>query len=181
MFTVAILTISDAVSKGTREDTSGDNIETATRAAEASVAHREVVPDERDQIAGVLTRWSAEGVDLVLTTGGTGLGPRDVTPEATRDVIQREVPGLAELMRLESWRANQHAILSRAVVGVRGRTLIVNLPGSPKGVAENLDLVMPVIPHAIAILQGGGADHTPPAIEEHGGADGHSHHRDHHR
>ena len=181
MFTVAILTISDAVSKGTREDTSGDNIETATRAAEASVAHREVVPDERDQIAGVLTRWSAAGVDLILTTGGTGLGPRDVTPEATRDVIEREVPGLAELMRLESWRANQHAILSRAVVGVRGRTLIVNLPGSPKGVAENLDLVMPVIPHAIAILQGGRADHTPPAREEHGGADGHSHHRDHHR
>ena len=181
MFTVAILTISDAVSKGTREDTSGDNIETAARAAEASVAHREVVPDERDQIAGVLTRWSAEGVDLILTTGGTGLGPRDVTPEATRDVIEREVPGLAEVMRLESWRANQHAILSRAVVGVRGRTLIVNLPGSPKGVAENLDLVMPVIPHAIAILQGGGADHTPPALEELGGTDGHSHHRDHDR
>jgi len=180
MFTVAILTISDAVSKGTREDTSGDNIETAARAAEAAVVHREFVPDERDQIADLLTQWSAEGVDVILTTGGTGLGPRDVTPEATRDVIEREVPGLAELMRLESWRANQHAILSRAVVGVRGHTLIVNLPGSPKGVAENLELVMPVIPHAIAILKGGGADHTAPAHEKHGHGDGHHHHGHHH-
>ncbi len=180
MFTVAILTISDAASKGKREDTSGDNIETAARAAEASVVHREVVPDERDQIAGLLSGWSAEGVDLILTTGGTGLGPRDVTPEATRDVIEREVPGLAELMRLESWRANQHAILSRAVVGVRGHTLIVNLPGSPKAVAENLELVMPVIPHAIAILQGGGADHTPPAHEGLAHEGGHHHHGHHH-
>ena len=180
MFTAAILTISDAVSKGTREDSSGDNIEAAARAAEAALLHREVVPDERDQIADVLTRWSAEGVDLILTTGGTGLGPRDVTPEATRDVVEREVPGLAELMRLESWRANQHAILSRAVVGVRGRTLIVNLPGSPKGVSENLELVMPVIPHAIAILQGGGADHTPPAHGEHGDGGGHHHDRHQH-
>jgi len=150
------------VSRGTRDDTSGDNIEAALRTIEARLLHRNVVPDEREEIVSELNRLSKEGVDLILTTGGTGLGPRDVTPEATREVIDREVPGLAELMRLEAWRHNQHALLSRAVVGAKFKTLIVNLPGSPKGVVENLGLVMPILPHAIAILKGGGIDHTPP-------------------
>lgn len=172
IFTAAILTISDAVSHGTRDDTSGDNIEAGLRTTEARLLHREVVPDEREQIVGVLNRLSKEGVDLILTTGGTGLGPRDVTPEATREVIDREVPGLAEIMRLEAWRHNQHALLSRAVVGTKYETLIVNLPGNPKGVVENLDLVLPMLPHAIAILKGGGADHTPP---KHGGQEQHDH------
>ena len=177
MITVAILTISDAVSKGERHDTSGENIAQSIAGLGAEITAREVVPDERDEIAGCLIRWSGEeAVDLILTTGGTGLAPRDVTPEATRDVIEREVPGLAERMRQESARANVHAVLSRAVVGTRGRTLIVNLPGSPKGVVEDLDLILPVLPHAIDILKGKRADHTPPA-ESHGSGE-HHHHQD---
>ncbi len=184
MITIGILTISDAVSQGKRQDASGGNIQRLAGRLDASIQVREVVPDERDQIAGRLRDWSDQrGLDLILTTGGTGLAPRDVTPEATRDVIDREVPGLAELMRLESAKRNIHAVLSRAVVGVRGRTLIVNLPGSPQGVEEMLELVLPVLPHAIDIMKGVQADHTPPAPETGPAAKGrgHNHGRHGHR
>ena len=177
MFTVGILTISDAVSRGQRDDTSGDNVEKVIGRLESLLTKREVVPDEREQISSRLREWSdQDGLDLVLTTGGTGLAPRDVTPEATRDVIEREVPGLAEVMRLKTAEQNAHAVLSRAVVGARGKTLIVNLPGSPKGVIETLETVLPVLPHAIQILSGIQADHTPPG----GVREGHAHHGDHH-
>ena len=121
MFTVGILTISDAVSRGQRDDTSGDNVENVIGRLDSLLTKREVVPDEREQISSRLREWSdRDGLDLVLTTGGTGLAPRDVTPEATRDVIEREVPGLAEIMRLKTAEQNAHAVLSRAVVGARG-------------------------------------------------------------
>lgn len=176
---VAVLTISDAVSRGQRHDTSGENILKLVKRLDATVKEAAVVPDEREQIAARLCGWADSGqVDLVLTTGGTGLAPRDVTPEATRDVIDHEVPGLAEWMRAESVKINVHAVLSRAVVGVRGKTLILNLPGSPKGVTEMLELVLPVLPHAIEIMKGVPADHTPPRAaqveqrHEHGHRDG---------
>lgn len=173
VITVGILTISDAVSQGKRHDASGDNIQRLVldQMNGARVHVREVVPDERGQIAARMIEWAdRQEVDLILTTGGTGLGPRDVTPEATRDVIDREAPGLAELMRLESAKHNIHAVLSRGVAGARGRALIVNLPGSPKGVEEMLQLVLPVLPHAVDILKGKQADHTPPS-HDHGPED----------
>ena len=161
---VAILTISDAASRGEREDLSGANIERMTKDAGCVILERAVVPDERVLIARCLTEWADSGaIDLIVTTGGTGLAPRDVTPEATRDVIEREAQGLAEWMRMESVKLNRHAVLSRAVVGIRGKTLIVNLPGSPKGVVEMLELFLPLLPHTIDIVKGFPGDHTPPA------------------
>jgi molybdenum cofactor synthesis domain-containing protein len=128
-----------------------------------SVEQQALVPDERAMIAQMLLVWADEvGLDLVLTTGGTGFGPRDVTPEATRDVIEKEAPGLAEAMRADSLRITPHAMLSRAVAGIRGTTLILNLPGSPKAVRENLETILPALPHAVELLQGQkGADRHP--------------------
>jgi molybdopterin adenylyltransferase len=151
----AVVTISDACSRGEREDTSG----AALRELLATVAEFEesrVIPDERAQIEATLRELAADGVDLVLTTGGTGLGPRDVTPEATLAVVERLVPGLAEAMRQESLKKSPHAMLSRGIAGVVGRTLIVNLPGSPKAVRECFDVIAPVLPHAVHIMAGGG-------------------------
>jgi molybdenum cofactor synthesis domain-containing protein len=124
----------------------------------AVVCYR-VIADEASEIVQILKSWSdVEGLDLILTTGGTGLSPRDVTPEATRQVIDREVPGMAEAMRQASLVKTPHAMLSRAVVGIRRSTLILNLPGSPRGVRENLEVVLPVLPHALAKLKGDPAD-----------------------
>ena len=155
MLRVGILTVSDRSSRGERDDTAGPGLADVLRSAGMDVQWLAVVPDEEKEIASILTSWSDEkAADLILTTGGTGLSPRDVTPEATVGVIQRSVPGMAEAMRAASLLKTPHAMLSRAVVGVRGRTLIINLPGSPRGALENLEVVLPVLDHAIAKIQG---------------------------
>ena len=154
-YRLAILTTSDAGAKGERVDTSGDAISEIMSQEGFREVHRDIIPDERGMIADKLKGWCDGGqVDLVLTTGGTGLGPRDVTPDATRDVIEMEVPGISEVTRLETWKSTQMSVLSRTVAGVRSRCLIINLPGSPKGVQECLAVITPVVVHAIEIIKG---------------------------
>lgn len=153
MITVAVLTISDKGSKGERKDVSGPLIEDILKKIEAEVKHYEILPDEKRLIRKNLIKYSKK-VDLILTTGGTGLSPRDVTPDATLEVIEREVPGIAEAMRAEGLKKTSRAMLSRAVAGVKGETLIINLPGSPKAVRENLEAILNVIPHAIEKIKG---------------------------
>jgi molybdenum cofactor synthesis domain-containing protein len=152
---VGVLTISDRSARGERPDTSGPLIhEFVTGRLAAAVARQAVVPDDQDAIRALLIEWCDQhDLDLILTTGGTGFAPRDVTPEATRAVLHREAPGLAEAMRAASLSITPHAMLSRAVAGIRGRTLIINLPGSPKAVRENLAVLLPVLPHAIQLLR----------------------------
>lgn len=157
---VGILTASTLGARGEREDTSGQAIRDAIARIGATVESYRVVTDDRSTIEQALREWSDERhLDLILTTGGTGLSPTDVTPDATRAVIDRDVPGLAEAMRLEGLKHTPRAMLSRAVAGVRGQTLIVNLPGSPKGVRESLDAILEVLPHALEILQRRPTDH----------------------
>lgn len=155
----AILTISDRSYHGEREDSSGPIIYDMLKEINSEVVFSQIIPDERNIIAQKLIELSDNiRADLIVTTGGTGLGPRDVTPEATIDVIDKRVPGLEEAMRAESTKITPHGMLSRAVAGVRGKTLIVNLPGSPKAVKENLSVILSAIPHAIEILKGKKAD-----------------------
>jgi len=153
MITVAVLTLSDKGSKGECEDVSGLLIKDMLKGIGAEVKHYEILPDEKKLIKEKLITYSKE-VDLILTTGGTGLSPRDVTPEATLEVIDRQVPGIVEAMRSEGLKKTSRAMLSRAVAGVKGRSLIINLPGSPKAVEENLAVILDVIPHAIEKIKG---------------------------
>ncbi len=150
---IGVLTISDRGSRGEYEDRSGPLIVSILQSRSPwQVSHQAIVPDEMTTIVEKLIAWADEGVNLILTTGGTGFAPRDITPEATRRVIERETPGIVEALRAESRKITQHAMLSRAVAGIRGQTLIINLPGSPKAVRENLDVLLPVLPHALELL-----------------------------
>ena len=157
--TAAVITMSDKGSRGERDDTSGRAILDRLRAEGYEVVFQAVVPDEKDEIAALLRRCAdEEKIALVVTTGGTGVGVRDVTPEATLSVLDRTVPGMAEAMRAASLLKTPHAMISRAVAGIRRGTLIVNLPGSPRGAMENLDVLMPALPHALAKIQGDPSD-----------------------
>ena len=157
----AVVTVSDGVSEGTREDKSGDLL-AELLAGEGYEVERRVVPDDRDAIADAIAELAAEAA-LVLTTGGTGLGPRDVTPEATLEVLERQAPGIAEGIRADALAKTPHALLSRGVAGVRGQTLVVNLPGSPSGVRDALRALDPIVDHACDIVRGRPTDHSPAA------------------
>lgn len=161
MITIGVLTISDSGAKGERQDTSGETIrELAVQMKDAVISAGAIIPDERERIEATLREWSDEkSLNLILTTGGTGLAPRDVTPEATKAVIDREAPGIAEAMRAISLQHTPFGMLSRGIVGTRHRTLIVNLPGSPKAVKECLEYILPVLPHAINLLTEGPKEH----------------------
>ncbi len=154
-----VLTVSDKGAQGLREDESGRVVAQLLEGKGYTVAKQGIIPDESDQIARTLRNWADdEHLALIITSGGTGLTPRDVTPQATMSVIDYEVPGMAEAMRAESLKKTPHAMLSRAVTGVRGTCLIINLPGSPRGARENLEAVLPALDHALAKLAGDPSD-----------------------
>lgn len=155
MITVGILTLSDKGARGEREDLSGVEIKRLVADIPAEVKAYEVIPDEKYLIKDKLIEYADNiGLDIIITTGGTGVSPRDVTPDATLEVIDKEIPGMAEVMRFESLKKTPRAMISRAVVGLRGRTLIINLPGSPKGVRENLSAILPAISHVVEKIKG---------------------------
>lgn len=156
-YSFAVITASDKGSKGLREDKSGEVIRQMLLPW-GDVSEYHIVPDEKEKLAELMCQLADKKIDLIITTGGTGLSPRDVTPEATRMVIQREVPGIPEAMRRESMKITSRAMLSRGIAGIRGQTLIINLPGSPKGVKENLEVVLPALDHALEILTGRGGE-----------------------
>lgn len=159
MLRAGILTVSDRSAQGKRQDASGPALVEALGAHGVEVVWTAVCPDDTEEIRRMLVLWADEHrADLILTTGGTGVAPRDVTPEATLSVLTRTIPGMGEAMRAASMQKTPHAMISRAVAGVRGTTLIVNLPGSPKGALENLEAVLPAIPHAVAKIQGDPSD-----------------------
>ena len=154
---VALLTVSDSCAEGSREDVSGQTIGEMLPEETYDVREKKIVPDDYQAIAEALRNFSDDqDIDVVLTTGGTGLGPRDVAPEATAYVCEKVVPGLGELMRIEGLKKTPNAILSRSFAGVRGTTLIINMPGSPKAVRECLEIILSVIPHAVKMMHGGG-------------------------
>jgi len=155
MIKVGILTISDKGSRGEREDISGKVIEEVIRKINGEVKYYQIIPDEKEMIKEELINAVDKlNLDLILTTGGTGLGKRDVTPEATLAIIEKEVPGISEIIRSESFKKTNRAILSRGVAGIRKESLIINLPGSPKGARESLEIILEALPHGIEILKG---------------------------
>lgn len=159
MITVGILTISDKGSAGTREDESGRLLHDLIETIQGKVIVYRIVPDEKEKIREQLIAFSDEfQANLVLTTGGTGISPRDVTPGVTESILDYVIPGIGEIMRMEGYKINPRAIISRAVAGVRGKTLIVNLPGSPRAVQENFEMLLPVLPHAIEKMLGDEGD-----------------------
>ena len=161
MINIGILTISDKGSKGQRLDKSGETIRNVVSSMNARVLKYEIVPDEKEIIVDTLSDWADSlELDVILTTGGTGLSKRDVTPEATLSIVDREVPGISEAMRVKSLEKTPTAMLSRAVVGQRGECLIINLPGSTKAVKECLEVIMPVLPHAMEIIKGEVTEHS---------------------
>lgn len=158
-FSFGIITVSDKGSRGERLDTSGQEIRTMLEQQGFSFADYVIVPDEQNEISAALCRYADEKrIDLIVTTGGTGVSPRDVTPEATLKILDKEIPGMAEAMRRESAKITPHAMISRAIAGIRGASLIINLPGSPKGVRENLDTVLPALKHAMEKIKGDPSD-----------------------
>lgn len=159
MFNAGIITVSDKGSQGLREDLSGPAIAQALAGAAISIEKTLIIPDEVDQISEAIIQFAdIEKLDLILTTGGTGVSPRDLTPDATLKVLDKEIPGMAEAMRIASSKITPHAMISRAVAGIRGRSLIINLPGSPKGATENLTAVLPALKHAIEKIKGDDRD-----------------------
>lgn len=161
MIKAAVITVSDKGYAGLREDKSGPLLGERLRQLGFEVTFSTIVPDEREQIAALLRELAdVHRIDLVVTTGGTGAAPRDVTPEATKDVIEREMPGLAELIRLEGYKRTPFAVLSRGVAGIRKGTLIINLAGSPKAVEEGMEILAPVLPHALQMLRGENLEHS---------------------
>ncbi|MBI5893786.1 MAG: molybdopterin adenylyltransferase [Deltaproteobacteria bacterium] len=159
MITVGILTMSDKGSRGEREDLSGKEIERMIKSLPTEIKAYEIIPDETEIISKKLIEFAdKKKLDLIITTGGTGVSPRDVTPEATKAVIERELPGMAEAMRFESLKKTPNAMISRAVCGIRKQSLIINLPGSPKAVRENLQVVLPAINHTIEKIKGSTAE-----------------------
>ena len=155
MFSAGIITVSDKGSQGKREDLSGPAIAEMLAGAEIVVKHTLIIPDEKDQIQKAIVNFAdVEKLDLILTTGGTGVSPRDLTPDATLQIFEIEIPGMAEAMRYESSKITPHAMISRAIAGIRGRSLIINLPGSPKGTKENLAVILPALKHTIEKIKG---------------------------
>jgi molybdenum cofactor synthesis domain-containing protein len=161
----AVVTVSDRAAAGERKDASGPLLTSQLRKMGVRVVMQNIVPDEPEEIKRALTDLAdTVGVDLVITTGGTGLTPRDVTPEATRAVIEREAPGLAEALRFEGYQKTPLAVLSRGVAGIRRKTLIINLPGNPKAVREGMETLTPLLPHAVQMLRGEDTEHAPQAV-----------------
>lgn len=157
MIRVAILTVSDSCSQGEREDISGQTIKDMLPEDSFEICRKKIVADEHEKIVNELKHFSDKAdIDVVFTTGGTGLGPRDVTPEATASVCERIIPGFGEIMRAEGLKKTKNAILSRGIAGICNRTIVINLPGSPRGVKESLEIILDVLPHAVDMMHGGG-------------------------